>query len=168
MTVRAMGDEGEKAMSRRPVLAAMAVLGALHLAGAAIADTVGTDVEERHPNGAHLRITSIERTDTEVLLGVRIVNGHSDAITLNSAPRRSYVRAGESVKIMLVPPEDNERVSIPGRSTVEGSLTFMGAVPKDEKLTLVLNETGNNSATTPTPKFEIDLPAPEDGDAKKN
>ena len=161
-------------MSRRPVLAVMAVLGALHLSGTALAEAVEIDVEERHPNGAHLRITSIERTDTEVLLGVRIVNGHSGNISLNSGPRRSYVLAGDSVKIMLVPPEDNQQVSIPARSTVEGSLTFMGAVPEGERLTLVLNESGSSTASTPSPKFVVELPdqgaapAPADGSAKKN
>lgn len=145
-------------MRCHPILAVGTIIGALHLSGAAVAEPVSVDLVERHPNGAHLRITSIDRSDNEVLLGVRIVNGHSHNISLNSAPKRSYIRAGDAAKIMLVPPDGNSQVKVPARSTVEGDLVFMGAIPEGEELTLVLNENGGTSDSTPIPKFVIELP----------
>ncbi|WGF88390.1 hypothetical protein [Marinivivus vitaminiproducens] len=133
------------------------------------------DIIERHANGASVQVTSIDVSDTEVRLGVRMVNGHTRQIDLNNQAtlKRTFVSAGGDVQFGLVAPTGNQQLTIPPQSTMEGTLVFMGAIPSGAPLVLVFNENGSSSASSGNPLIRIELPADavaaSQGDgAKKN
>lgn len=138
----------------------VAIIVFLTLLGAsAAAEPVEVGIEKTHPNGTSVSLRSIDWGTNELTVGILIVNAHSSDVRLSSASRRTFVTFSGDRRLELVPPEDNTGLEIPARSTVEGSLTFMGVLPAPGELTVVLNETGNDSPTTTTPRFEIVIPA---------
>ncbi|TRO95795.1 hypothetical protein FKB34_06885 [Glycocaulis profundi] len=123
------------------------------------AEPVEVGIEESHPNGMSVLIRSLELTDTEVRLDVRVINGHTENIRLAGMSDWTFVQTEGGDRLRLVAPPDNRELNIARQSTVDGSLVFMGSVPESGDLTLVLNDRGDDNPSTPNPRFEITLPS---------
>lgn len=141
------------------------------LSAPVFAEPIAVDIEQKHPNGGSILLHSVELTDTEVRLDLRIINGLGNEITLRNGERTTYVVTGDGTRLSLVPPESNEHLNIPAFSKVEGHLVFMGAVPSSGVMTVVFNESGSaDGESAVAPRFEFTLPPElvEQAVSKKN
>lgn len=102
-----------------------------------------------------MQITSIDVTDTEVRLGVRIANAHPRLIDLNAGinSRKTFVEAGPEARLLLVAPER------PAAEHDGGHAGLHGRAAAGCALAEVFNASGSEGATTGTPLIRIDLPA---------
>lgn len=101
-----------------------------------------SDRVAHHPNGLSLTVRRIafRRDTTEV--AVRVVNGSPDRVQLNSS--RMVLEDDEGRSYLLVPPNANPELAIPGRQRLSGTLRFVGRPgPTARSLTLVVNRRGN-------------------------
>ncbi|QPC42049.1 hypothetical protein HW532_04590 [Kaustia mangrovi] len=141
------------------------------LAAPAVAEPVDMDLDMRHGNGTHVFLRSLDWSDTELRIGIRVINSNEKDVMLNYVDS-TYVLTADGDPLVLVPPESDESLSVAGRSTVEGNLVFMGKVPTSGEMSLILNDKGDggDNEVTNRPRFEFVLPsdAIEDAASKKN
>lgn len=125
-------------------------------------DMDGLDLEQRHPNGAVLRVTGISFTPTAMTVDVEAVNGFTQSIRLND-PDMQLVDDGQTV-YNFVPPEDNTKLEVAPGGTLTGGLTFLGPLDRSAtSLRLVVNSydidpinVSEEYDEARTPKFDID------------
>lgn len=118
------------------------------------------DIQSAHPNGVVLQLTSLQSRPTDTVIGMRVMNGRDQEVSLNRFNNRNgYLVLDNGERLYLSPPASNSDISIPAGQTMEGELVFLGRLPPVNSATLILNEnssTDNKFSTTPS--FRIDLP----------
>lgn len=122
-------------------------------------EAAAVDAQIPHPNGAVLQVLSVKAGGERMVVNIRVLNGRDREITLNSGSERSYVLADSGEKLLLVPPAANPTLAVPAGQTMDGTLVFAGALPRSERATLVLNESGSDDGQySSNPRFQIALP----------
>lgn len=123
-------------------------------------ERVPLDLQFAHPNGSVLQLTSLQSRETETLIGVRVINGDRNEISLNRFNSRDgYIVLPSGERLYLSPPAQNNTLVIQPGQTMEGELVFLGRLPPVQSAVLVLNEhSSSDSRYTRSPGFRIDLP----------
>ena len=113
------------------------------------------EIQNAHPNGVVLQLTSLQSGPTETTIGVRVINGRDKAVDLNRFNNSNgYLVLDTGEKLYLSPPASNAKLSIEAGQTLEGQLVFLGRLPKAKAAVLVLNENGQaDSEYTNTPEL---------------
>ncbi len=123
-------------------------------------ERVPLDLQIAHPNGSVLQLTSLQSRETETVVGLRIINGERNEISLNRFNSRDgYIVLPSGERLYLSPPAQNSQLVIQPGQTMEGELVFLGRLPPVQSAILVLNEhSSSDNRFTRTPGFRIDLP----------
>jgi len=125
-------------------------------AGAPSADLTSLGLQDRHPNGSLLQVTSVSVERTGIVVGISVVNGHTDEITLNSWGLYLQDDAGNGYNFRE-PAQNGDLALAPGAELV-GDLVFLGVLdPSATELTLKTN--------VPDADTTIDTSARTDQDA---
>jgi outer membrane protein OmpA-like peptidoglycan-associated protein len=138
------------------------VLTGLLLTGCNIGQTKdGTplDAQILHPSGTVLQVLSINARDDRVLVKIRAVNARDREVRLSGGRDNSYLLTDAGEKLLLAAPAGNPNLAVPAGQTIDGALVFIGAMPRSERATLILNENGSSdSPYTSSPRFQVALP----------
>lgn len=118
------------------------------------------DLQVVHPNGVVFQVTSIQAKPEETVVNLTVLNGRPREIELLSGNEdRNFLIADSGEKLLLVPPAGNTRLSVAAGQTVDLRLVFSGELPRAERATVVLNESGSgDNRSTSNPRFQAMLP----------
>ena len=129
------------------------------------------EVQQQAANGTILYITSIQAKPTETVLGVKVVNGFERDVQLNWSDQKTFLTAAGQ-KFFLSPPLENKDVKVAGGATMQGELVFLGRLPQNAAVALVINDGLSNGQYTNTPNLSVPIPiavdAFTDDGSKKN
>jgi len=99
---------------------------------------VDASAEDRHPNGAHLRVSSVELRERSVAVDVSLVNGHTQEIRLNG--RGLWLVDEQGNAYAFDEPQQNANLTVGSGEELTGTLVFLGSVADDAgSLTLKTN-----------------------------
>jgi hypothetical protein len=137
---------------------------------------VPLSIQNAHPGGLVLQVTSIQSKPTETVIGVTVINGDSDEQMLNQWPnsRNDYLLSANGERLYLSPPTANPELRIGAGQRMEGELVFLGRLQEGSTgATLVINEGRDiSSVYSNSPGFRIPIPlnqtAFSDDGSKKN
>lgn len=132
-------------------------------------------LQEAHPSGMVLQLTSIQAKETETIIGVTAMNGDSDEQQLNQWPnnRNAFLLTATGERLHLSPPPANPELAVGSGQRMNGELVFLGRLPQSDTVTLVLNDgTINRNRYDNSPSFRLAIPlqsaAFSDDGSKKN
>ncbi|SHH77854.1 hypothetical protein [Marivita hallyeonensis] len=129
---------------------------------AADGNPILVDLQQTHPNGVILQVSSVQAGLSETVVSVQVINGFKREIRLLSRRNDSFIASEDGTRLFLSPPEDNERFELPAMTKLEGELVFLGRLPETDNVTFVLNDdAGSSSENSHTPRFEITIALPE-------
>lgn len=138
-------------------------------------EPMSLDIQQAHPNGVVLQLTSIQAKPSETVIGAIVTNGDDSEQSLNryGNNKQTYIVTGDGSKLYLSPPTNNEKLLIPAGQRMEAELVFLGKVSQGGTATLIINDgdqTGNEHSNRPG--FRIPLPLEDaafsDDGSKKN
>lgn len=132
-------------------------------------------IQNAHPGGLVLQLTSIQAKATETVVGITVINGDSDEQQLNQWPNNhnAYLLAGNGERLLLSPPQANPELRVGAGQRMQGELVFLGRLEPGAGATLVLNDGSDiSNKYSNSPGFRIAIPLPEtafsDDGSKKN
>lgn len=136
-------------------------------------EPMALDMVGQHESGMVVRLTGIQAKPTETIVNAEFVNGAESDKAMNQFGRGTYLQTVEGRKLALSAPPGNENLSIEAGARMDGELVFMGRIPEDDSILLMINEGEENSNrvdATPGFRFEIPLAAEafSDDGSKKN
>lgn len=127
-------------------------------------------IEQRHPNGSVLRLTSLEVEASAITVGIEVVNGSGDAFGLSPGGAEVTLTDDLGGVYEYLRPEDNPDLEIEARGTLTGELVYFGVVDP-EAATLLLQTSVNpgtevgtvfdpstESPNEPFPHFSVEIP----------
>ena len=132
------------------------------------------DIQQPHPNGVVLQLTSLQAKPTETIMVATIINGDDQEQSLNRVNNKNtYIVTGDGSKLYLSPPTSNPRLLVPAGQRMQAELVFLGRLPQGGNATLFINEgSASDSEYTTSPGFRIPLPITDlafsDDGSKKN
>lgn len=150
-------------MSRVSVHAGL-IAGALLLSGCGEGMIGGgsgaaVDAQVAHPGGTVLQVLSVVSGGERTQVDLRVLNGREREIRLNQGNENSYILADDGSKLLLLAPDANSNLAVPGGRSADLTLVFEGALPRSGSATLVLNESGSaDNVFAQNPRFEVALP----------
>lgn len=101
-------------------------------------DLASLGLQDRHPNGSLLQVTSVQVERTGVVVGVSVVNGHTDEIKLNT--RGLYLQDDVGNGYNFREPAQNGDLAVAPGAELVGELVFLGVLdPSATELTLKTN-----------------------------
>lgn len=128
-------------------------------------------VQQKFANGTILYVTAMQAKPTETVVGVKVVNGADRDIKLAWTDQKTFLVAGGQ-KFFLSPPLENKELTITEGATMDGQLVFLGTLPANGQVTLVINDGQSDSQYNSTPGISLPLPvtaaAWSDDGSKKN
>lgn len=108
--------------------------GAAPSAGAAV-DLTALGLQDRHPNGSSIQVTSLTVERTGIVVGVTVVNGYTDEISLNA--RGLYLQDDNGNGYNFREPAQNSALAVAPGAELVGELVFLGVLdPTATSLTL--------------------------------
>ena len=128
------------------------------------------DVEQRHPNGSVLRVTSLAVEANAIRLGIEVVNGADRDLGLSTGGAVVSLTDDLGGSYEFLEPTDNPDLQIPQRGTLSGELVYFGVLDPDaESLRLQTNATlydrpgtlydpASELPNEPFPHFSIEIP----------
>lgn len=129
------------------------------------------DVQHQSANGMILYVTSVQAKPTETVVGVKVVNGADRDIELRWTDQKTFLVAGGQ-KFYVSPPLENRNLKVTQGTTMQGELIFLGRLPENAAVTLVLNDGQSDGQYNATPGVSLPLPvtaaAFSDDGSKKN
>ena len=107
-------------------------------ATAAATDLTSLGLQDRHPDGTTLQVTSVAVERTGIVVGVTVVNGYTDEIRLNS--RGVFVQDDAGNGYNFREPAQNADLAVAPGAELVGELVFLGVLdPSATELTLKTN-----------------------------
>lgn len=136
-------------------------------------EPMALDMVGQHDSGMVVRLTGIQAKPTETVINVEFVNGAESDKSMNQFGRSTYLQTSDGGKLALSAPPGNENLSIETGARMNGELIFLGRIPEDDSIMLMINEgeeDSNRVDATPGFRFEIPLAAEafSDDGSKKN
>lgn len=132
--------------------------------------TRSLDLEQRHPNGSVMRVTSLQFEATSMTLGIEVVNGSDTELRLAS-PLDDVSLVDDLGGIYeFIRPPDNTNLSVPARGTLTGELVYFGILnPEATALRLQTNDylrstdrtvydPATESTSERSPHFSFEIP----------
>ena len=137
---------------------------------------VPLSIQNAHPTGVVLQLTSVQAKASETVIGITVINSDNDEQSLNrwANQKDSYLLAANGERLYLSPPQANPELKVGPGQRMEGELVFIGRLPETGGATLILNEGRDTSSEyTTRPGFRIPIQLPEtafsdDGSKKKS
>ncbi|WP_420454296.1 hypothetical protein [Rubrivirga sp.] len=127
--------------------------------GSLPSDLTGLSIQENHDNGSQIIISAVRFDDTQTTVDATVVNGHDDAIKLNTSDDMKLVdNLGN--EYLLVPPGGNDEVEVAAGEQLQGSFNFAGRMnPEATSVTLLTNpDFGSGAEYTERPEYRIEIP----------
>lgn len=115
------------------------------------------DIQQQAANGMILYLTSIQAKPTETVIGVKVVNGFDSDVQLNWSDKKTFLTAAGQ-KFFLSPPIENKDVKVGAGATMQGELVFLGRLPTDAAVALVVNDGMSSSAYSREPNLSVPIP----------
>jgi hypothetical protein len=137
---------------------------------------VPLSIQNAHPTGVVLQLTSVQAKASETVIGITVINSDNDEQSLNrwANQKDSYLLAASGERLYLSPPQANPELKVGAGQRMEGELVFIGRLPESGGATLILNDGSDTSSEyTTRPGFRIPIQLPEtafsdDGSKKKS
>lgn len=136
---------------------------------------VPLSIQNAHPTGVVLQLTSVQAKDSETVIGITVINSDNDEQSLNrwANQKDSYLLAASGERLYLSPPQANPELKVGPGQRMEGELVFIGRLPESGGATLILNDGSDTSSEyTTRPGFRIPIQMPatafSDDGSKKN
>lgn len=132
------------------------------------------DVQQAHPNGVVLQLTSIQVKPSETVVTATISNGDDKEQSFNKHNNKNtYIVAGDGSKLYLSPPANNAKLEVPAGQRMQAELVFLGRLENSGPATLIINDgSQSDSEYTTQPGFRIPLTLTDaafsDDGSKKN
>lgn len=135
---------------------------AIMTGGAALAEVTPLDLQTNHPNGSILIVRGIEVGSDAIRLDVTVTTADREIRLANN--NAMILVDDQSGVYRLIPPPDNQELTVPANSRLTGELYFSGRLaPAAQRLVLTTNDGVGGSADnrfSSMPVFRVELPAP--------
>ncbi len=127
-------------------------------AGPAAARTIPLNIQGVAPVGVTVRVKSIELGTDATILDVSASYGGTFTADVNLAGSDTYLLDDAGNRLMLKPPQDNERLRVRKGETMEGKLVFLGTLPANATAAKLVFNDNNAGDSSIDPGLTITIP----------
>ena len=113
-----------------------------------------------HPNGTVVRVERVSLFDTYTEVDLLIQNGSAQEVKLSERQGKTFIEAdGKDEAYPVAAPPDNPLITVPPGEALQGTLAFVGGLPKNVRLIkIVFNDNGSSSSSsTDVPEFVFEV-----------